>query len=78
VRQDLLKTAIEERKRLAMWLDLTPTDTARLDRFLKVFANATSYGISAKLNRRELPQRQDGEGQSPRSRWPIRDADCGT
>jgi hypothetical protein len=56
LRQDLFKTAIEQRKRIAMWLDLAPTDTARLDRFLKVFANATSYGITAELNRRELPK----------------------
>jgi len=56
LRQDLFKTAIEQRKRIAKWLDLAPTDTARLDRFLKVFANATSYGITAELNRRELPK----------------------
>jgi hypothetical protein len=55
-RHDLFMTAIEERKRLALRADLPPSKRSRLDRFLKVLANATSYGITAELNRRELPK----------------------
>jgi hypothetical protein len=52
---DLFKKTIEERKLLA-GRDLSGPEGARLDRFLKVLANATSYGITAELNRRELPR----------------------
>jgi hypothetical protein len=53
---DLFKVAIEERKRLASRADLGTEEGSRLDRFLKVLANATSYGITAEMNRRELPK----------------------
>lgn len=49
-RQDLFRTVIEERKALP---DDEP-DSKRLDKALKVLANATSYGIFAEIVRREL------------------------
>lgn len=51
---DLFKIVIEERKRLAGCTDLSPAEKKWLDRFLKVLANATSYGIYAEMNRHEL------------------------
>lgn len=53
----------------------------RLDQFLKVLANATSYGIFAEMNRQELPLRTkdvlqlyglDGRGQAVRTSAPQR------
>jgi hypothetical protein len=55
VRHDLFNMAVEERQRLKRRSDLSPAEKARHD-FLKVFANATSYGITAELIRRELPK----------------------
>jgi hypothetical protein len=51
---DLFRIVIEERKRLAQRTDLSPAEKKWLDRFLKVLANATSYGIYAEMNRHEL------------------------
>lgn len=51
-RQDLFKIAIEERKRLKT-RNLPEAERQRLDKFLKVLANATSYGIYAEMNRQE-------------------------
>ena len=55
-RTDFFKTVIEERKRLASRSDLTPEERERLDLFMKILANATSYGILAEMVRHELPE----------------------
>lgn len=52
-KQDFFKMAIEERKRLAARTDIPESEKRRLDRALKVLANATSYGIYAEMNRQE-------------------------
>ncbi len=53
---DLFKTVIEERKRLKSRPNLSNADRVRLDLFLKVFANAGSYGVFAEMTREELPE----------------------
>jgi hypothetical protein len=53
VTQDLFKTVIEQRKSLAKRKELSEEDVNRLDKALKVLANATSYGIFAEMNRQE-------------------------
>jgi hypothetical protein len=54
--RDLFQAVIEERHRL-------PDKKSSTGRFLKTFANATSYGIYAEMNRHELPgqRKQDVE-----------------
>ena len=52
-RQDFFKTVIEERKRLASDPTLSTQECERLDKALKVLANATSYGIFAEMLREE-------------------------
>jgi hypothetical protein len=52
-REDFFRVVIEERKRLTTRRDLVPTEKARLDKALKVIANATSYGIYAEMIRQE-------------------------
>jgi hypothetical protein len=52
--QDFFKVVIEERKRLSSRCDLSEVEKERLDKALKVLANATSYGIYAEMNRQEL------------------------
>ena len=51
--RDLFKTMIEQRKSLAKRKKLSEEDVNRLDKALKVLANATSYGIFAEMNRHE-------------------------
>jgi hypothetical protein len=51
--QDLFKTMIEKRKSLGRIQGLSEEDLDRLDKALKVLANATSYGIFAEMNRQE-------------------------
>jgi hypothetical protein len=51
--RDLFKTVIEQRKSLAKRKELSEGDVNRLDKALKVLANATSYGIFAEMNRQE-------------------------
>ena len=51
--QDLFKTVIEQRKSLGRRKELSAQDVNRLDKALKVLANATSYGIFAEMNRQE-------------------------
>lgn len=51
--QDFFKVVIEERKRLSKRPDLSKTERERLDKALKVLANAASYGIYAEMNRQE-------------------------
>lgn len=52
-KRDFFRVAIEERKRLASRVDLADGDKSRLDKALKVLANAASYGIYAEMNRVE-------------------------
>ena len=51
--RDLFKTMIEQRKSLGKRKELSEEDANRLDKALKVLANATSYGIFAEMNRQE-------------------------
>jgi hypothetical protein len=51
--RDFFRTVIEQRKSLANRKELSEEDLDRLDKALKVLANATSYGIFAEMNRRE-------------------------
>jgi hypothetical protein len=51
--QDFFRTIIEERKRLANNPALSGEERKRLDKALKVLANATSYGIFAEMRREE-------------------------
>jgi len=51
--QDFFKIVIEERKRLSSRTDLSEIEKSRLDKALKVLANAASYGIYAEMNRQE-------------------------
>lgn len=51
--QDFFKVVIEERKRLAARTHLSEAERERLDKTLKVLANATSYGIYAEMHRQE-------------------------
>jgi hypothetical protein len=53
-RQDFFRVVIEERKRLSSRNDLSDSEKQRLNRALKVFANAASYGIYAEMIRQEL------------------------
>jgi len=55
--QDFFKVAIEERNRLARRADLSDVEKKRLNKALKVLANAASYGIYAEMNRRESDQK---------------------
>ena len=51
---DLFRTAIETRKSLGNRSDMSEETRASLGQFLKIFANATGYGIFAEMLRREL------------------------
>jgi hypothetical protein len=55
--QDLFRTVIELRKVLGKNERLAREDVERLDKSLKVFASATSYGIFAEMNRQESEKR---------------------
>ena len=55
--QDFFKVVIEERKRLSSRTHLSEVEKERLDKALKVLANATSYGIYAEMNRQESDQK---------------------
>ncbi|MGB6358377.1 MAG: hypothetical protein WBF30_06300 [Candidatus Acidiferrales bacterium] len=52
-KQDFFKRVIEERKRLGFQSNVSPNEKKKLDKALKVLANATSYGIYAEMNRQE-------------------------
>ena len=54
--QDLFRTVIEQRKSIAK-KKRSREDADRLDKALKVLANATSYGIYAEMNRQETEER---------------------
>jgi hypothetical protein len=79
--QDLFRTVIEERKALAKNKSLTPADVERLDKSLKVFANATSYGIFGEMNRQESEKRVKvqchGIDPEPYQTWVAHPEHCG-
>jgi hypothetical protein len=52
-RMDFFRVVIEERKRLPKRTDISDVEKGRLDKFLKVLANAASYGIYAEMHRLE-------------------------
>ena len=54
--QNLFKTAIEERYRTRNDKCLPPSERERIQRFLKVFANAGSYGVFVEMIRTPLPK----------------------
>jgi hypothetical protein len=56
-KQDFFRVVIEERKRLTSRSDLPETERRRLDKALKVLANAASYGIYAEMNRQESDEK---------------------
>jgi hypothetical protein len=56
-KQDFFKVVIEQRKRLSSRADLSQSEKKRLDKALKVLANATSYGIYAEMNRQETDEK---------------------
>jgi hypothetical protein len=57
--QDFFRVVIEERQRLKKrGDDISPTEKKRLDKALKVLANATSYGIYAEMHRQESERKQ--------------------
>jgi hypothetical protein len=51
--QDFFRVAIEQRKGLRRRSDIPDSEKERLDKFLKVLANAASYGIYAEMHRLE-------------------------
>jgi hypothetical protein len=58
-KQDFFRVAIEERHRLLKRIDLSATEKKRLDKALKVLANAASYGIYAEMHRQEADRKQN-------------------
>jgi DNA polymerase III epsilon subunit-like protein len=56
--KDFFRTVIEQRKRLPSRSDLDERERDRLDKALKVLANATSYGIYAEMNVQEGEEKQ--------------------
>lgn len=52
-KQDFFKRVIEERKLLSSQTKVSESERRKLDKALKVLANATSYGIYAEMNRQE-------------------------
>jgi len=57
--RDFFRVVIEERQRLKKrGDDMSPTEKKRLDKALKVLANATSYGIYAEMHRQESDRKQ--------------------
>jgi hypothetical protein len=58
-KQDFFRVVIEERHRLPKRTDLSATERKRLDKALKVLANAASYGIYAEMHRQEADRKQN-------------------
>jgi hypothetical protein len=58
-KQDFFRVVIEERKRLPERTDISSTEKKRLDKALKVLANATSYGVYAEMHRQESDGKQN-------------------
>jgi hypothetical protein len=57
--QDFFKVVIEQRKVLQTRTDISDTEKDRLDKFLKVLANAASYGIYAEMHRLESDKKTE-------------------
>jgi hypothetical protein len=57
-KQDFFRVVIEERKRLPKRTDISAIEKTRLDKALKVLANAASYGIYAEMHRQESDRKQ--------------------
>lgn len=55
--RDFFQVAIEQRKGTSSRADLTDIEKARLDKALKVLANAASYGIYAEMNPQETDEK---------------------
>ena len=55
--KDFFKVTIEERKGTSSRTDLSEIEKARLDKALKVLANAASYGIYAEMNPQETDEK---------------------
>lgn len=55
--QDFFKIVIEQRKLLSLRTDIDEIEKGRLDKALKVLANAASYGIYAEMNRKEFAEK---------------------
>jgi hypothetical protein len=60
-KQDFFRVVVEERKRLPMRSDISEIEKKRLDRALKVLANAASYGIYAEMHREESEKKRSFE-----------------
>jgi hypothetical protein len=58
-KQDFFRVVIEERKRLPRRTDISDIEKERLDKFLKVLANAASYGIYAEMHRLESDHKKE-------------------
>lgn len=56
--QDFFKVVIEQRKQSASRKNLDQTEKKRLDKALKVLANAASYGIYGEMHRRESERKE--------------------
>jgi hypothetical protein len=56
--QDFFKVVIEQRKLSAARKDLNQTEKKRLDKALKVLANAASYGIYGEMHRKESEKKE--------------------
>jgi hypothetical protein len=56
--RDFFAAVVEERQQLKTRTDLTDIERRRLDKALKVLANATSYGIYAEMQRQESDARE--------------------
>jgi len=57
-KQDFFRVVIEERQRLARRTDIENIERKRLDKALKVLANAASYGIYAEMHRLETDHKR--------------------
>lgn len=58
-KQDFFRVVIEERRSLSKRTDISATEKKRLDKALKVLANAASYGIYAEMHRQESDRKQN-------------------
>jgi hypothetical protein len=56
--QDFFRVVVEERKRLPKRADISELERKRLDKALKVLANAASYGIYAEMHRQESDRKR--------------------
>lgn len=57
-KQDFFRVVIGERQRLQKRTDISLAEKERLDKALKVLANAASYGIYAEMHRQESERKQ--------------------